>query len=70
MQALKLKLALIDIPPQNFNNKYSNHPRDEGNEGSDERWGGDGDGDGWGRGGKQNNNKPFAAGVTFLRKEK
>ena len=51
-------------------NQYNNQPWEEGNESTDERCVGDGDGDGWGRGGKQNNNEPFAAGVIFWMKEK
>ena len=35
---------------------------------TDKRW--VSDGDGWGWGGKQNNNKPFTAGVTVWMKEK
>ena len=49
--------------------KYNYQPQEEEDEGTEEHWGGDGNGDRWGRGGKQNNNEPFAAGVTFWMKE-
>ena len=41
-----------------YRNKYNNQPREEKDDGTDKRWGGDGGGGGWGLGAKQNSNRP------------